>query len=484
MRPVYRNRDRRYHWEAVAGIAAMILMLGMGPDQGSSASSLWSRISSHPATISLSQSYPTVGQSEVLSAQGLTPGTRVALIWQTVTGHWKVNGSRFIGAQYQYGVKTLGHATANAQGEASVRFTVPSGFGGAHLVGLELSSGKMAGVSSVTIIPSVKLASSSVAEGGFFQFTMTGIGYSPYFAQYPVTYDNRLTGNVTAVNTDGTAHFSVRAEGVGPNEIQINNGVNGGPYLNEQQSPFPWQPTAFAFPVTVLPGIPKDTSDALPTLPTEVGSHIAASPGSGVVGSSYTLHGRGLLPHHTYDLTWWTMKGSHVSSAGYRKMAVPLGTVTTDSHGSFRKAMTVPSDLGGPAHTITLTSQSRVVSKTAFRIFPKVELVTPNPAPQGSLITVEILGGGWTYYDNIYSVNYDNSFIGFGCAFNSQGNLQIQLRATGAPGFHFIDIYPSIWKGKQTLPNPYLLPQLTYNADHPGDWLPAFHLVIKVIGPK
>jgi hypothetical protein len=233
----------------------------------------------------------------------------------------------------------------------------------------------------------------------------------------------------------------------------------------------------------VLPGTPHDVSDPLPTLHVATPGHFWTAPASGVVGGTYTLHGRGLLPHHVYQLTWWTTKGSHVSGQGYAPLAVSLGSVTTNGAGAFQQAETVPSDLGGPPHRITLATGGKVVATTAFRIFPKVEAITPNPAPEGSLVTVTILGGGWTDYDNIYSVDYDNSYIGFGCAFNSQGNLQIQFRATGKPGLHFIDIYPSIWKGQQTLPNYYVAPQLTYQADHPGDWLPAFHLVLRVTAP-
>lgn len=443
---------------------------------------LWSQLVSHPGSIALAALHPTVGQVETLTAENLPARAPVALVWQTVAGRWKIDGPTFIGAGYRYGTQTLVHAVTTGHGTLRLRFPIPEGFGGTHLLGLQLPSGKMTAESSVTVIPSVTLASSSVAQGGFFRFTMQGIGYQPYFALFPVTYDNRFTGNVTAVTTDGTAHFAVRAEGVGTHEISVNNGVMGGPYLNEQQSPFPFMPT-FSFAVRVLPGTPHDVSDPLPTLHAPAQGKLWTTPASGVVGGAYTLHGRGLKPNCRYQLTWWTTKGSHVSGNGYGPLPVALGSVTTNASGAFRLSETVPADLGGPPHRITLARDGTIVARTAFRIFPKVVAITPNPAPEGSLVTITILGGGWTDYDNIYSVDYDNGYIGFGCAFNSQGNLQIQFRATGKPGIHFVDIYPSIWKGKQALPNYYLAPQLTYRADHPGDWLPAFHLVLRVTAP-
>lgn len=473
--------QHRRVWPVIAAPSLGALLVGAGAFAASPTPSgpIWGRLISRPGSIMPTVLHPTVGQSEQLTAEGLPRRVPVTLVWQTVEGRWKVDGPTFVGAQYRYGTESLARAVTGAQGALRLRFSIPRGFGGTHLLGLMLGSGKIAAETSVTVIPSVTLASSKVPQGGFFRFTMYGIGYQPYFALFPVTYDNHFTGNVTAVTTDGTAHFAVRAEGVGLHEISINNGVMGGPYLNEQQSPFPYMPT-FSFPVTVLPGTPHDVSDPLPTLRGPAVGKLTATPGSGVVGGTFALSGHGLAPRRRYDLTWWTTKGSHVSGQGYVSLPVSLGAVKTDATGAFRQTEIVPSDLGGPPHRITLSQGGKTVAATTFRIFPKVEAITPNPAPQGSLVTVTLLGGGWTDYDNIYSVDYDNSFIGFGCAFNSQGNLQIQFRATGKPGLHFIDIYPSIWKGKQALPNYYLAPQLTYGADHPGDWLPAFHLVLRV----
>ena len=54
------------------------------------------------------------------------------------------------------------------------------------------------------------------------------------------------------------------------------------------------------------------------------------------------------------------------------------------------------------------------------------------------------------------------------------------MKATGAPGMHFIDLYPGIFKGTETRPNNFRIPQLTYAEDHPGEDLPAFHFVFEV----
>ena len=56
---------------------------------------------------------------------------------------------------------------------------------------------------------------------------------------------------------------------------------------------------------------------------------------------------------------------------------------------------------------------------------------------------------------NIYTVVYDNATSGYACAFNSQGDVEIIIQATGAPGWHFIDLYPAIYKGSERRPNNY-----------------------------
>ena len=47
-------------------------------------------------------------------------------------------------------------------------------------------------------------------------------------------------------------------------------------------------------------------------------------------------------------------------------------------------------------------------------------------------------GVGWTETANISTVVYDNNYIGYACAFNSQGDVEILLHATGEAGLHFL----------------------------------------------
>ena len=98
----------------------------------------------------------------------------------------------------------------------------------------------------------------------------------------------------------------------------------------------------------------------------------------------------------------------------------------------------------------------------------------------GATFTIHLKGVGWTETANIYNLVYDNSYIGYVCAFKSQGDVEIPIKATGAPGWHFIDLYPGIYRGTETRPHNFRIPQLTYAQDHPGEDLPAFHFAFEV----
>ncbi len=84
----------------------------------------------------------------------------------------------------------------------------------------------------------------------------------------------------------------------------------------------------------------------------------------------------------------------------------------------------------------------------------------------------------------------DNGTIGYGCGFNSQGDVTMHLRAPGRTGVHFLDLYPTIYRGEINGPGSppagasvngiyFLLPMLNV-PDHPGEALPAFHLTFTV----
>jgi hypothetical protein len=108
---------------------------------------------------------------------------------------------------------------------------------------------------------------------------------------------------------------------------------------------------------------------------------------------------------------------------------------------------------------------------------------------EGQQFSLHIEGIGWTQLDNTVAVDYDNSYIGYGCGFNSNGDVVLNLTATGGPGTHLIDLYPMLYSLSPSFANAQygMVPLLTYAADDPGlalgYQLGAFRFAITVVAP-
>ena len=88
----------------------------------------------------------------------------------------------------------------------------------------------------------------------------------------------------------------------------------------------------------------------------------------------------------------------------------------------------------------------------------------------GQSITLSLKGLGWTQLDNTLDVDYDNSYIGYSCGFNTNGYTVVHLKAIGAPGIHLIDLYPMLYSLSPSFANtPYgMVSDLLSNHDYPG----------------
>jgi hypothetical protein len=105
---------------------------------------------------------------------------------------------------------------------------------------------------------------------------------------------------------------------------------------------------------------------------------------------------------------------------------------------------------------------------------------------EGQEFTISILGVGWTQLDNTLAVDYDNSYIGYGCGFHSNGYMAVHLTATGGPGIHIIDLYPLLYSVSPNEGTYYgMVPLLSANHDDPGLALgyqvPVIHLAIRIV---
>ena len=107
------------------------------------------------------------------------------------------------------------------------------------------------------------------------------------------------------------------------------------------------------------------------------------------------------------------------------------------------------------------------MAKTYVRVTPRPYRLTRKSYAIGDPMELEIDGVGWTETERILCLVYDNSYIGYVCGNDLMGKVVAKFSATGAPGWHFLQVYPAIYKNKDyadafETPFLYLLPLLNW----------------------
>jgi len=190
------------------------------------------------------------------------------------------------------------------------------------------------------------------------------------------------------------------------------------------------------------------------------GPGLLVTPSHGPPGTPVTVTGTGLPPGALAELEWWTMEGNRVSGTGFIPVSWSLGTAAIGPAGDLTFSFVAPSDLGGSTpHNITVLVDGILVAEAPF-VLDRVMSLTPNQGPEGTLMEFELEGGGWTQFDNIVALTYDNAFIGYACSFTNQGHISVWLQAVGAKGTHILGVYPALYSGPRdwdpsSNPEPY-----------------------------
>lgn len=417
----------------------------------------------------------------------------VELVWNSIDGKYIVEDLyAVIGPEFTEKEITILEGTADAAGKWAGKFNVPEGFGGDFTLWVK-QDGKKIGQVGYTVDPSFVMEPESGPVGTEISIKMEGLGWSTYMRNWQLTYDNKYTGLVTGISTNGTAVAKIRAAGsVGDHAIRLRTGYLGMQYINYQQSPYPDKPAPdFMFKITdgVAPTIANHVEPApvaadggveMPTLKQKKDVKVALSVEEGIVGDPVKLTSSGLPKDTEIELVWNTMKGSRVSGKGFGEEVMTLDKIKTDASGNLSYDFPVPDDLGGIPHRLDLVADGEVYGQAYLRILPSIVDFSPKSGPVGTKISITIKGGGWTEFDNAYYLTYDNAYTGYLCAFNSQGNLTFDVIATGDVGHHLIDLYPGIYKQQELSTDMTLIPQLTYSTDHPGSSMPAIRLGFEV----
>ncbi len=445
----------------------------------------------YTAKLEVAPSKAEVGSVVEVRGSGYPAGGAVDLVWYTATGRYEVEGgTEFVGQRYSERSEVLATVRADQSGNIATTLTVPVGFGGPHDLRGRVD-GKEISQTSVLAQPRVTITPQEGPVGTPIELRMEGIDYRTNINNWNVLWDNKYLGLLSAVTTNGVAVARFRAAGpVGEHYILVGDNAYGSiPYLNWDTGPFKDQyPIArdYTFRVTSDPGpgpaIVEDFSAKDNPWPqnTQGPAKLSLSVDRGPVGTKTTLRGSELPPNSSLSLRWWTTVGNRVSGKGYVDSPVDLGVVQTGADGTFVREMAIPDDLGGQ-HRIDVVSGDKVLGSVGMVIEPSLVSITPTRLRAGDRVTIHLKGVGWTTYDNTYTVTYDNSYIGYVCGFSTNGDVPFSFTVTGGPGTHIIDLYPTIYKGKDTLPWVYSAPQLTYADDHPQRITPAIRLAIEIV---
>lgn len=436
-----------------------------------------------------------IGSRVTARGAGFDPNADLELVWQAFAGEWKTDDTpeNYKGREYREQLVPLGSVRTDGAGAFTATFTVPDGFGFGHDVRV-IQDGTVKNQSAFMVEMRVNVSPRSGPVGTPITIEVEGIGVSPLHSSWELTYDNQFTGWISAVTTQGRAKAVIPATGaVGPHVLKVLHGSFTFPYMNMQQSPDPTRPTfTEIFTITegeaVLP--PTTAEQAPPTVAGEspsggTGPVAWTDPQEGPIETSSILHASGLAPGTDFSVAWQTQVGVDTQMIGGSGDERPqadweLGTVRSDASGTVDWQFTVPEDKGGD-HRIELRRGEEVVASATFRIRPSARPLDVSRGPVGTEMTINLKGIDDTDTGKIFMLVYDNSMLGYACSVTSQGDITIYLPAAGEPGWHFIDLYPGIYKGED-LPGVYnyRIPQLTYAADHPGESLTVFRFAFEV----
>ena len=432
------------------------------------------------------------GTSFTITGSGLPANKAVSIVWGTANVTWVVDARPdsvdYLGRSASKIQVVLGQAQTDSQGRLSVKLKAPRDFGGVHDI-YAVVDGVQVAHGGFLVARSAIMSPKSGPIGTMITVTYHGLGSSLYEGGASLLYDNHYVGAMMANWTRGTAVAHIRATGpVGSHLIEVADAISF-KYLNIQQSPIPWgNGEKFKFNVTADNGRPKaqldwpenvaPTLDAKTTLQlTGVASSTAAtaelSTSTGTVNSKVDVTASGLTANAPVDMEWSTVVGNRVNCTGtcWSFVSVPLGNATATSTGSLSSKITVPDGLGG-WHVVQLIQNGQIKAQVPYYVKRSVfgKGVSSLTLKDGQRFTVHLKGLGWTQLDNTIAVDYDNSYVGYGCGFNSNGDTVMNLVATGGPGTHLIDMYPLLYTQQPSYPNtPYgMVPVLTYAQDVPG----------------
>lgn len=457
-----------------------------------------SRTAGVSGTLVVSDQKAYVGGEITLKGANFPADEAFELYWRSTQGRWGViKANEVVGPQYSPRTDRIGSVRTDDAGKFELDWEIPQDYGGSHAIELRTQEDETVATSEVDITPWFEIDRTEAPMGE--SFTITGYGLGPNFLtnNYQVTWDNGTVGFMTGVQNRGTATARIRAVGPpGDHVIRVWRNYYGLPYLqNNTQSPFgevaggrqyawsvevtePEREPATAWVESMFDEAPLPAH--MPDPDRESDAELEITPQSGQPGTSAVITGRGFPPEQRVDLVWHTHEGHRVKDIPIAPEPVPeiLPTVETDEDGSFQHEFEVPKDRGA-TRPITAMVDGESVAVTGFMLQPEITSISPTSGPSGTEIEIALSGIGWPIYENAYYFLYDNKPLGYICGLEAKVNETV-LRAAGEPGWHFIDVYPSLFDVQEDEPNFELIPHLSYLDNHPVRPLPGLHMAFEI----
>ncbi len=460
------------------------------------------------ATLVVSDDSGYVGDTIEFHGRNLAPNEQFNLQWHTVEGEWGIlEAHEIVGPQFRPRTETIATVETDTDGSFDEEWTIPQDYGSVHTITVTNQAGDTVADAEFEISPWFELDRKSAPVGEFFTVTGYGIGPGVMVNNYQIAWDNTTVGFMTGVQNRGTATAEIRAVGPpGQSIIQVWRGYRGMPFLqNNTQSPYgevaDGRQTAWTVEVTPpesdpqtawIDAMPEESPLELhyPEIDEDTAASLSISPEYGQAGDSAIITGRDFPSHTEVDLVWYHHSGHE--PRGPDKPPLPtitaepwpdeLPTVETDAEGSFQTEVTIPVDIGS-TRPITARVNGREVAVTGFMMQPSIETYAPRSGPVGTDIEIELSGVGWTQYEMSPLFTYDNGPLGYACGLSDKEEgttIRTILQASGQPGWHFIDAYPTLFRMKQDEPEFELRPHLSYLDNHPIRPVPAFHFAFEV----
>jgi hypothetical protein len=177
-----------------------------------------------------------------------------------------------------------------------------------------------------------------------------------------------------------------------------------------------------------------------------VGS-LTLSPNEGEAGARVVVLATGFRAGETISLEWQTIEATVTVVSGYmygghnfQNRTIPLGDFVANSTGSVSTSIQVPYDYGGYHQVVASGSEGDTASFTFYTI-PQLSM-SPSNGQVGTKITFRGNGFGWTVgLDDAWQVDYDNKYLGYFTALESNGNVSFSIYASGDTGLHRISVY-------------------------------------------